>query len=1094
MAKGRVLGRICNCPLRNSSHRVEDEEAHRQELDAFLRNRDLANAAQYPDTDARELAERVARLSISDPPPTQPGISGTRTVLPPPDLSQPPAPHIVIAEAEKSVMAVLSEVLNASTKQPTRQAQSDQLLDFLSSKIQTTIASLQSANRASEETDSLWEKVDHATRELEVVVDSLKPLKDSPEKARVADEMRQLEYELKEFTATLPKDKRPLYYDSAYALDNPIQHLDVMAQIMILLGLAVEAPPAFSFDFLEFDSDTTTAPAKCRPTCLKEEKQITSIHHLLVRPFTEPKNDDNHDSDGDDSDGDGDGDGPSPRPRNPNYFPRPKTITTADLRFVQDVIANTTTPAWVNHVPKNFGEKGAGSIKADEWRLMATIYLPIALVILWAERHGTVSSHNNCFPLYDLETHETAYRSFIQHWLGNLQDLYPHTNTPRTRTNPHVALHIYDFLRLFGAALSWWAFPIERLIGVLGKINSNDRLGGQHEATILNTWIRGANLRRWITRPNCPAVLVEFHRLFSLYLGINLGDIDAPVTSNIKTGEYRPAHYDHDGVHYSKSTTHLGNSLVLYVEPVSGKTYAGSIEEIVVGKQKAEFKVRRQAPLPPGKNDPFKKFPHFPAQTYSSKMSNNVDTIEPGSIIGHCARYEFSDERAVLLNLSRLFQATHSAAKRASTVNPARSTVFPGNAFDPYADPPWLQVAQCEVSTALKLGNQCHSSSNPLLVAHPLALAMWSSKLLPKQIILHSRSPQLSLRLSAPHLRLDLVTFAVTLTLVVALTLPECKSLGAALIHLLNPEIYTVGLCVPAESAEIAQVQSTLMRAAPRSRGQCLTSMLSFCFMIFDILSQPPRRGIHLRADPLAEDTPRSPGNAQHSARGPQFAAVLGRARSAGHNWRRPNSLPFPCAGRTKLKQFCDDGVRCAFVGATYLRLDLVTLAVTLTLPECAPDASSLIRNAIALSRSLDERGERVSSRNPALERIARIHLPSPELSAYAVGAPDAPSPIRDVIAPSSESPALLIPIFPHPGFRRTRSQDENAAVAGTAAGSAIGADRPIGAESGLVSAPSPVALPSSATTRPPLALTVSLRRLSAPVPACSHLRFLPLL
>ncbi|KAF7351845.1 Glycoside hydrolase family 92 protein [Mycena venus] len=664
----------------------------------MLSNRDLANAAQYPDTDARELAERVARLSISDPPPTQPGISGTRTVLPPPDLSQPPAPHIVIAEAEKSVMAVLSEVLNASTKQPTRQAQSDQLLDFLSSKIQTTIASLQSANRVRGNRLAVGEK-------------------DSPEKARVADEMRQLEYELKEFTATLPKDKRPLYYDSAYALDNPIQHLDVMAQIMILLGLAVEAPPAFSFDFLEFDSDTTTAPAKCRPTCLKEEKQITSIHHLLVRPFTEPKNDDNHDSDGDDdSDGDGDGDGRRrgrsdpdiedefteeilfKRLMNPNYFPRPKTITTADLRFVQDVIVNTTTPAWVNHVPKNFGEKGAGSIKADEWRLMATIYLPIALVILWAERVGNDAAHFSLLLEHSMalfqattivsryttsSTRETAYRSFIQHWLGNLQDLYPHTNTPRTRTNPHVALHIYDFLRLFGAALSWWAFPIERLIGVLGKINSNDRLGGQHEATILNTWIRGANLRRWITRPNCPAVLVEFHRLFSLYLGINLGDIDAPVTSNIKTGEYRPAHYDHDGVHYSKSTTHLGNSLVLYVEPVSGKTYAGSIEEIVVGKQKAEFK---------------------------------------------------------------LFQATHSAAKRASTVNP----------------------------TAL----DCLSS------------------------------PQLSLRLSVPHLRLDLVTFAVTLTLVVALTLPECKSLGAALIHLLNPEIYTIGLCVPAESAEIAQVNS----------------------------------------------------------------------------------------------------------------------------------------------------------------------------------------------------------------------------------------------------------------------------------------------
>ncbi|KAJ7106723.1 hypothetical protein C8R44DRAFT_638040 [Mycena epipterygia] len=215
-------------------------------------------------------------------------------------------------------------------------------------------------------------------------------------------------------------------------------------------------------------------------------------------------------------------------------------------------------------------------------------------------------------------------------------------------------MHIYDFLGLFGPALSWWAFPVERLIGVLGKINSNDHLGGEHEATILKTWIRGANLRRWITRPNCPAVLLEFHRLFSLYLGINLGDVQAPEKSSMKTAESRPAHYDHDGAHYSKSTTHLGNSLVTYVEPVSGKTHVGSIEEIVVGTQRVEFKVRRQAPLPPGKNDPFKNFPHFPATTYSSKMSDHVDSIAPESVIGHCARYEFSDERAVLLNLSRV--------------------------------------------------------------------------------------------------------------------------------------------------------------------------------------------------------------------------------------------------------------------------------------------------------------------------------------------------------------------------------------------------------------------------------------------------------
>ncbi|KAJ7493938.1 hypothetical protein FB451DRAFT_1388071 [Mycena latifolia] len=1071
MSKGRVKGRICSCALCPLPHRVENEEAHRQEYETFV-------ATQNSGTD-RELAKSVARLAISKPLAAHPGISGTSTVFPPSNLPQAPAPHVALAEAEKSVRAVFSEALNARSKQPTREAQSDRVLESLSSRIQTAIASLQSANRASGEADSLWEKVDHAKRELAIVANSLKPLKETPEKGSVVDEMRKLEHELKEFTAKLPKDKRPLYYDSAYALDNPIKHLDVMAQIMILLGLvcnvilglsightnfifgtvtlmiklamlmhtkqntegnysydalqeeilkelpsslytamqklnldgktvlyaacpschhlhaptlstsniptwpeecenevvredgrskcatallvdtkshprpirrflshsfldylarllstpeierqmdqtcdealswkmqggadlvdnvfhgtliqgflgpdgnffidrgnnkrmrllfgfsldffpphgshkrsssasigvlsvyclnlplsirhapeneytsiitgpkaphkehlnpylrpmvdigvigwergihlsstgaspeggrvmdlgfvlsandlpaardvtgaaqhnssilctvcechgrknayrtdceswqlrdvdhmhaqaeawrdaettaerntiytedglryselwrlpywnptrvvtsepmhciyeglvayhsrhvlrlnahdakkAPEVPPAYSFDFLEFSLEDETTPAKCRPSCPKEEQQIMAIHRLLVRPFTELDDDENDDSDeGSDTDADADarnrkparGRGASDKDefteellrkrlmlknmpalrfvcwsldlrgedwsqlphednlvrqkklqivqllvtwrltqplRDLNYAPRPKTISTADLRFIQEVITKTTTPAWVHHVPKNFGEKGAGSIKADEWRLLATIYLPIALVVLWAEQ---LLQHN--MALFQATTiisrytassaRSTAYREFI-----------------KTRTNPHVALHLYDFLGLFGPVLSWWAFPIEHLIGILGKINSNNHLGGEHEATILNTWIRGANLRRWISRPDCPAVLLEFHRLFSRYLGINLGDKSPPQKPSINTAESRPAHYEHDGVHYSKSTTHLGNSLVIYLDPLTGKTYAGSIEAIVVGKQKAEFKVRRQA-------------------------------------------------------------------------------------------------------------------------------------------------------------------------------------------------------------------------------------------------------------------------------------------------------------------------------------------------------------------------------------------------------------------------------------------------------------------------------------------------------------------
>lgn len=66
--------------------------------------------------------------------------------------------------------------------------------------------------------------------------------------------------------------------------------------------------------------------------------------------------------------------------------PLPLKITTPDgMRHIRDVIKNTVTPSWLGSVPHNFGDAAAGALKADEWRTLATVYLPIALVSLWGE-------------------------------------------------------------------------------------------------------------------------------------------------------------------------------------------------------------------------------------------------------------------------------------------------------------------------------------------------------------------------------------------------------------------------------------------------------------------------------------------------------------------------------------------------------------------------------------------------------------------------------------------------------------------------------------------------------------------------------------
>ena len=171
--------------------------------------------------------------------------------------------------------------------------------------------------------------------------------------------------------------------------------------------------------------------------------------------------------------------------------------------------------------------------------------------------------------------------------------------------------------------------------------------------------MRGVNLRRWLKRPNCPQVLHEFRSLFNLYHASKLDDLDkrpeietTPRKKGVQEGEQ--AYYDYAGMHFSRAETHVGNSLVSYLDN-DGEVWFGSIENIKVSpKGSVSFAVRHQEPLPSGKNDPFKEFIHFPVRTYSSKMAETLVDVAPSKVLGHYARFNFSNERAVVLDLRRV--------------------------------------------------------------------------------------------------------------------------------------------------------------------------------------------------------------------------------------------------------------------------------------------------------------------------------------------------------------------------------------------------------------------------------------------------------
>jgi hypothetical protein len=177
------------------------------------------------------------------------------------------------------------------------------------------------------------------------------------------------------------------------------------------------------------------------------------------------------------------------------------------------------------------------------------------------------------------------------------------------------------------------------------------------EATMMRSYMRGANLRRWLRRPNCLEVVRQFKNLFDKAFSSG--------TANSSTNEPGPqsplpdreqAHHSCNGVIFSRSSTHLGNSLVLYYPTLSSvDPIAGSIQSIQCSGSQVYFYIKRQAPLPLTKYDPFCRYPSFPAKLYSSKMVDGPDDVVPvESAVSHVARFELSSERAVILNLSRV--------------------------------------------------------------------------------------------------------------------------------------------------------------------------------------------------------------------------------------------------------------------------------------------------------------------------------------------------------------------------------------------------------------------------------------------------------
>lgn len=152
------------------------------------------------------------------------------------------------------------------------------------------------------------------------------------------------------------------------------------------------------------------------------------------------------------------------------------------IQQVNPFLRQIHAPTWLRRPIKEIGQQGHGALKADEWRSLLTIQLPLILIILWTGSNQTEAAllhnfaHLVCLTNIVLKrkmtmAHINQYRYHLHKYLESSLQLFQHCSlTP----NHHMAIHLADLLEKLGPVRSWWAYPFERQMGeILLACNNN---------------------------------------------------------------------------------------------------------------------------------------------------------------------------------------------------------------------------------------------------------------------------------------------------------------------------------------------------------------------------------------------------------------------------------------------------------------------------------------------------------------------------------------------------------------------------------------------------------------------------------------------
>lgn len=178
-------------------------------------------------------------------------------------------------------------------------------------------------------------------------------------------------------------------------------------------------------------------------------------------------------------------------------------VNAKELKYIHKLLSETTRPSWHTPPPSNLGEASHGQLKADQLRSSMEFDVPAAIAQIWVHDRQTSGDGEQVERQKRLadgtlllataicwatsyctsELRAAQYMKCMVAYLNIIKELYPNI---AWRPNHHAALHIGPFLLLFGPMHGWWMFVFERVIGILQKTNTNEKIG---ELSLVTCWI-----------------------------------------------------------------------------------------------------------------------------------------------------------------------------------------------------------------------------------------------------------------------------------------------------------------------------------------------------------------------------------------------------------------------------------------------------------------------------------------------------------------------------------------------------------------------------------------------------------------------------